>query len=41
LSSITRWVLARKRIVTVFWLLLTVVGIASVSSATKALHQKF
>jgi putative drug exporter of the RND superfamily len=40
-SSITRWVLAHKRTVVVFWLLLTVVGIASVSSATKALDQKF
>jgi putative drug exporter of the RND superfamily len=40
-SSITRWVLAHKRTVVVFWLLLTVVGIASVNSATKALDQKF
>jgi RND superfamily putative drug exporter len=40
-SSLTRWVLAHKRIVTLFWLVLTVVGIASVNSATKALNQKF
>src|SRR2546426_2136914 len=41
MSSITRWVLAHKRIVTLFWLVLTVVGIASANSATKALDQKF
>jgi RND superfamily putative drug exporter len=40
-SAITRWVLAHKRIVTVFWIALTVVGIASANSATKALDQKF
>jgi putative drug exporter of the RND superfamily len=40
-SSITRWVLAHKRTVVVFWVVLTVVGIASVNSATKALDQKF
>jgi RND superfamily putative drug exporter len=41
MSSVTRWVLAHKRTVVVFWLLLTVVGIATVNSATKALDQKF
>ncbi len=41
MSALTRWVLAHKRIVTVFWVALTVVGIASVNSATKALDQKF
>jgi putative drug exporter of the RND superfamily len=40
-SAITRWVLAHKRIVTLFWIALTVVGIASANSATKALDQKF
>src|SRR5438874_599871 len=40
-AALTRWVLAHKRTVVVFWLVLTVVGIASVSSATKALNQKF
>jgi len=40
-SAITRWVLAHKRIVVLFWVVLTVVGIASVNSATKALDQKF
>ncbi|HEY7151260.1 MAG TPA: MMPL family transporter [Solirubrobacterales bacterium] len=41
MSAITRWVLAHKRIVTLFWVALTVIGIASVNSATKALDQKF
>ena len=41
MSSITRWVLAHKRAVTLFWLALTIVGIASVNAATKALDQKF
>src|SRR5436309_2954779 len=40
-APITRWVLAHKRIVTVFWVALTLVGIASASSATKAMDQKF
>ena len=41
LTSITRWVLAHKRLVVIFWVALTLVGIASASSATKALKQKF
>src|SRR5256885_12730375 len=41
MSSVTRWVLAHKRTVAVFWLVLTLVGIASANSATKALDQKF
>ncbi len=41
MSSITRWVLAHKRIVVAFWLVLTIVGGASAGSATKALKQKF
>jgi RND superfamily putative drug exporter len=40
-SAITRWVLAHKRIVAVFWLVLTLVGMASAGSASKALTQKF
>jgi RND superfamily putative drug exporter len=40
-SAITRWVLAHKRIVVLFWVVLTVVGIATVNSATKAMDQKF
>ncbi|MGI8559026.1 MAG: MMPL family transporter [Solirubrobacteraceae bacterium] len=41
MSAITRWVLAHKRLVTLFWLTLTLVGMASAGSATKALKQKF
>jgi len=40
MASLTRWVLAHKRIVVVFWVLLTLVGMASAGSATKALKQK-
>ena len=41
MSQLTRWVLAHKRVVVVFWVLLTLVGMASAGSATKALKQKF
>src|SRR5438132_11404695 len=41
MTAITRWVLAHKRLVVVFWLLVTLVGMASAGSATKALKQKF
>jgi putative drug exporter of the RND superfamily len=39
--SLTRWVLAHKRTVVVFWVLLTVVGIAAAGPASDALSQKF
>src|ERR1700683_4420325 len=41
MTSLTRWVLAHKRIVVAFWVVLTLVGGASAGSATKALKQKF
>ena len=41
MSSLTRWVLAHKRTVVVFWVLLTVVGIAAAGPASDALSQKF
>jgi RND superfamily putative drug exporter len=41
MASLTRWVLAHKRVVVVFWLVVTLVGVASAGSATKALKQKF
>jgi putative drug exporter of the RND superfamily len=41
MTAITRWVLAHKRIVVGFWVLLTLVGIASAGPASKALKQKF
>lgn len=41
LASVTRFVLRHRRAVTMFWLLVTVVGIASVGSATGALSDQF
>jgi putative drug exporter of the RND superfamily len=41
MSSLTRWVLAHKRIVVVSWIVLTVAGIAASGPASKALDQKF
>jgi len=40
-ATIARWSLAHKRTVVACWLLLTVAGIASVGSATKALSDQF
>ncbi len=41
MSSLTRWVLAHKRIVVVSWLVLLVAGIAASGPASDALTQKF
>ncbi len=41
MRTLTRWVLAHKRLVVIFWVLLTLIGAASAGSATKALKQKF
>ncbi len=41
MQALTRWVLAHKGLVTIFWVVLTLVGMASAGSATKALKQKF
>ena len=41
ITSITRWVLAHKRIVTAAWVLVTLVGIATVGTSTKAFSNKF
>ncbi len=41
MAPLTRWVLAHKRTVVIFWVLLTLVGMASAGSASKALKQKF
>jgi RND superfamily putative drug exporter len=41
LSSLTRWVLAHKRIVVSLWIVLTVAGIAASGPASDALKQKF
>ena len=41
MTTITRWVLAHKGTVAIFWILVTVVGIASVGQATKAFSNTF
>ncbi len=41
MTALTRWVLSHKLIVIGFWLILTIVGFASASSATKALSVNF
>src|ERR1700729_100944 len=41
MTSITRWVLAHKRIVAVAWLVVTLVGIATVGKSTGAFSNKF
>jgi RND superfamily putative drug exporter len=41
LTSITRWVLAHRRIVAGFWILVTLVGIATVGSSTSSFSKTF
>jgi RND superfamily putative drug exporter len=41
MTAITRWVLAHKRIVVAFWVILTLVGVGVSGPASKALKQKF
>ncbi len=41
MTTITRWVLAHKRIVSTFWILVTLVGIATVSQSTKSFSTQF
>ncbi len=41
MTSTTRWVLAHKRIVAIAWILLTLVGIGTVGTSTKAFSKKF
>jgi RND superfamily putative drug exporter len=41
MTTITRWVLAHRRIVTIFWILVTFVGIATVGKSTGAFSKKF
>src|SRR5215211_437602 len=41
MSSLTRWVLAHKRIVVATWVVLTIAGIAASGPASDALKQKF
>src|SRR5688572_18938234 len=41
MAALTRWVLAHKRLVTGFWLLVTIAAVAAVQPAGKALSQEF
>jgi RND superfamily putative drug exporter len=41
ITRLTHWVLAHKRVVAGFWVILTLVGMASAGSSTKSLKQKF
>ena len=41
MTALTRWILSHKLIVVGFWVIATIVGFASASSATNALSQKF
>jgi putative drug exporter of the RND superfamily len=40
-SSLTRWVLAHKKIVVISWIVLTIAGIAAAGPASSALDQEF
>ena len=41
MSSLTRWVLAHKRLVVIGWIALTLAGIAAAGPASKALETQF
>lgn len=41
MASLTRWVLAHRKLVVAFWVLLTLVGIGTSNAATRAMDQKF
>ncbi|MCW2985141.1 MAG: hypothetical protein JWR63_2711, partial [Conexibacter sp.] len=41
MAAFTRWILAHRRLVAGFWIVLTIVGIATAGAATKAMDQKF
>ncbi|HEY8304238.1 MAG TPA: MMPL family transporter [Solirubrobacteraceae bacterium] len=41
MASLTSWVLTHKRTVVIFWVALTLIGMASAGPASKALKQKF
>jgi RND superfamily putative drug exporter len=41
MTTTTRWVLAHKRTVAAFWILVTLVGIATVSQSTKSFSKEF
>ena len=41
MTSLTRWVLAHRRLVICFWAVLTLVGLATAGQATKSFDQRF
>ena len=41
MTAITRWVLAHKRLVSLGWVLITVVGMATIGSSVGAFSTKF
>ncbi len=41
MTSLTRWVLAHRKLVVGFWLVVTLIGIGTSGAATKAMNQKF
>jgi RND superfamily putative drug exporter len=41
MTALTRWVLAHRKLVVAFWILLTLVGIGTAGKATRAMNQKF
>src|SRR3954454_159167 len=41
MERLTRWTLGHRKLVVAIWLVLTIVGIATVNNATKAMDQKF
>jgi RND superfamily putative drug exporter len=41
MTSLTRWVLAHRRLVVAFWVIVTFIGIATSGAATKAMDQHF
>ncbi len=41
MTSLTRWVLAHKRLVVIGWIVLTIAGIAAAGPASKALKTQF
>src|SRR6476661_2872083 len=41
MTHLTRWVLAHRRLVVAFWVIVTLIGVATSGAATKAMDQKF
>ncbi len=41
MTILTRWVLAHRKLVVAFWLLVTIAGIATAGPASRAMNQKF